>query len=80
MKISLLEEKCKKTQYIVYKIFFSTRLKKLLTICNFYTIMLKCKYTEVMYPKGGQFNEKNISAQEASQKERAWFQKENGYC
>ncbi len=46
----------------------------------FYTIMLNCKYNEVMYPKGGRGYEENIPAQKAPQKEGARFQKENVHC
>ena len=49
----------------------------MLTISNFYNIMLDCK---VMYPKGGHNNEKNLSAKEAPQKEGARFYEENVNC
>lgn len=39
--------------------------------------MLDCK---VMYPKGGHINEKNLSAKEASQKERTRLHEENVNC
>ena len=62
--------------FYVEKKFFK-KIKKMLTIKKKYNIMLDCK---VMYPKGGHINEKNLSAKEASQKERARLHEENVYC